>query len=46
MRAYGRRDALLLLHGLDDVELYRGGARLEFNGSNGPHAHGAARPLP
>jgi hypothetical protein len=46
MWAYGRRDALLLLHGLDDVELYRGGARLEFTGSTGPGAHDPGPSLP
>lgn len=35
MKAYGRRDALLLLHGLNDVELYRGGARIEFSEASG-----------
>jgi hypothetical protein len=30
MRAYGRSDALLLLHGHDDVELYRGGRPVPF----------------
>jgi hypothetical protein len=46
MRAYGRSDALLLLHGLDDVELYRGGARLEFSGATPPGVYAPGRSLP
>jgi hypothetical protein len=38
MRAYGRKDTLLLLHGMTDVELYRGGRRIPLPGEGEPPA--------
>jgi hypothetical protein len=38
MRAYGSRDALLLLHGNTDVELYRDGRRIPMPAGSGPPA--------
>lgn len=38
MRAYGRPDALLLLHGGAELELHRGGRRIPFSESSGTGA--------